>query len=398
MNIKLYKIQEQEGVKMESNGGISSLGGFAYQIKVFVYYLEQLQEDMEIGYETYEDVAINYNPENKDYIDNKCKNFNSLYKTEQGITAIQVKKTKLNLKDFDQLLYNWLLLEMSDKTISKFILFMDGSYNNSDKIFSQSSKSLFNKIIKSDDDSKSLKSKVKKIVDGDFEKFEKAYNKIKINYEFKPIENIDDELLQIYRKTFLKARISDTTYSIRIQELLSKITSEIMKNVVNGKAYICKYSEFICFVADIIQSITDDETWLNFSIFKSLNRVSLRDIEIATSRQYKQLCNCFRQESKIEEHLIFEQYYNAYKLSSLGNMRKDTIDNIEETTYSNFTDAKEFLFNTDCDKPFLRLDETKKRKNSYTRNEQISYGAAIHLTKEDTEKDILISWKDDEDE
>lgn len=46
---------------MKSNGGISSLDGFAYQIKVFVYYLEQLQENMEIGYETYEDVAINYN-------------------------------------------------------------------------------------------------------------------------------------------------------------------------------------------------------------------------------------------------------------------------------------------------------------------------------------------------
>ena len=384
---------------MVSNGGISSLGGFAYQIKVFVYYLEQLQENMEIGYETYEDVAINFKPADQEYIDKKCANFNSLYKTADGITAIQVKKTKLDSKDFEQLLYNWLLLEMSDKSISKFILLMDSNYNNTDKIFSQSAKSFYEKILESDDDSKSLKSKVKKIGAGDFEKFEKIYNKIKANYEFKPIDNIDDELAQIYKKTFLKSHIDTTTYSLRIKELLSRITLEIMESVVNGNAYICKYSDFICFVGDIIQSITDEETCLSFSIFKSLNRVNLKDTEIATSRQYKQLCSCFRAENKIEEHLIYEQYYNAYELRSLENRRKDKIDNIEVTTFSNFTDAKEFLLNMDRDdKPLLRLDETKKRGNSYTSNEQISYGSAIHLTKEETERNILISWKDDEHE
>lgn len=383
---------------MASNGGISSLGGFAFQIKVFVCYLEQLQENMEIGYETYEDVAINFKPEDQEYIDKKCANFNSLYKTADGITAIQVKKTKLDAKDFEQLLNNWLLLEMSDKTISKFILLVDSDYNNTDKIFSQSAKSFYEKIIASEDNSNSLKSKVKKITAGDFEKFEKAYNKINSNYEFMPIGNIDDELAEIYSKTFHKVRINTTTYFFRIQELLSKITLEIMENVVNGNAYICKYSDFICLVGDIIESITDTETCLNFSIFKSLNHVNLKDTEIATSRQYKQLCTCFRLETKIEEHLIYEQYYNEYKLGSLENMRKDKIDNIEGTTYSHFTDAKEFLFNVERDTPFLRLDETKKRGNSYTLNEQISYGSAIYLTKKDTESDILISWKDDEDE
>lgn len=391
-----YYIPKEEGVViMASNGGISSLGGFAYQIKVFVYYLEALKENMEIGYETYEDVAINYKPEDEDYIDNKCRNFNSLYKTSSGITAIQVKKTKLDKKDFEQLLYNWLLLEMSDKTISKYILWVDSSYTNKDEIFSQTLKKLYNDIMKSDDDSKSLKSQVKKITGGDFVKFENAYKKIKSNYEFKSIDNIDNVLSDIYGKTLHKTHISTTTYHCRLNHLLSKITIEIMGNVVKGKPYICTFSDFIGFIADIIQNITDDDPCPDFNIFKSLNRVNLKDIEIAKSRQYKQLCACFRTEDKIEEHLIYEQYYDSFKLKSLENMKKERIDNIEGTTYSHFTDAIEFLVNQNNDKPFFRLDETKKRGNSYAKNEQIRYGSAIHLTKKNTERKKLISWEDD---
>ncbi|RKD30822.1 hypothetical protein [Lacrimispora algidixylanolytica] len=383
---------------MASNGGISSLSGFAYQIKVFVYYLEKLQDNMEIGYETFEDVAIKYKPDDLEYIDKKCVDFNSLLKTSKGITAIQVKKKKLDAKDFKQLLYNWILLEMSDDPITNYILLMDSSYNNSDLIFDKSALTIYDEIVQSNEDVKSLKSQIKNIIDNDFSKFENAYNNIRANYEFKEIVDMDEMLNQVYGKTFHKPSVNSKVYECRIKALLSKITCEIMESVVKNKSYTCKYDDLIHFLEEICQDISDKEIYTDFSIFKSLNHISLKDTEIAMSRQYKQLCACFYSENKIEEHLVYEQYYNDYKLGNLENMKKYKIDTIEDTTYSHFTDAKEYLNNINNDKPFFRLDETKKRGNSYTLNEQIYYGSAIHLTKEDIEKKLLISWKDVKDE
>jgi hypothetical protein len=104
-----------------------------------------------------------------------------------------------------------------------------------------------------------------------------------------------------------------------------------------------------------------------------------------------------------EKILSLDYEYTTEKTTTLSDVISDNedlinnkIDNIEGTTYSNFTDAKEYLITLNIDKPLLRLDETKKRGNSYTLNEQIYYGSAIYLTKDDTESELLISWKDDE--
>ena len=42
-----------------------------------------------------------------------------------------------------------------------------------------------------------------------------------------------------------------------------------------------------------------------------------------------------------------------------------------------------------------RLEETKKRSNSYADSEQIRYGAVIYLTRED-EIEHQISWEDED--
>ena len=41
-----------------NNSGIFSLSGFAYQIKVFIYYMALLQKNQQIEFETLEDVNI----------------------------------------------------------------------------------------------------------------------------------------------------------------------------------------------------------------------------------------------------------------------------------------------------------------------------------------------------
>ena len=41
-----------------NNSGIYSLAGFIYQIKAFIYYLADLNENNQIGFEAYDDVSL----------------------------------------------------------------------------------------------------------------------------------------------------------------------------------------------------------------------------------------------------------------------------------------------------------------------------------------------------
>ena len=88
---------------------IYSLGGFAYQIKVFVCYALILEEGMQAGFETLEDVTIRkLVPENIDENEDK---FRSLFVSPSGISAIQVKRTAVDKSTAKQTLLNWILLE-----------------------------------------------------------------------------------------------------------------------------------------------------------------------------------------------------------------------------------------------------------------------------------------------
>ena len=79
----------------------------------------------------------------------------------------------------------------------------------------------------------------------------------------------------------------------------------------------------------------------------------------------------------------------------MENNRVNKIDEIEETTFEAFQNVKFKLKKMRTDTPYNRLEETKKYPNSYAQNDQIKYGASIHLTKENIgEKQI--SWEDNE--
>jgi hypothetical protein len=377
---------------MSDDSGIKSLAGFAYQIRVFAYYLSLMEQDMEVGFETLEDVAIKNLKENN--IDEKCDNYCSIYKSHDETTAIQVKKTRLSNAKFLNVLFNWLLLEMSDKNISKYILFVDSSYNNEDNLFLKSVDELFAFIENSDKLPTALISKVKSTINSDFSKLETAYNSIHSKYQIRPIDNIDDELYNSYRVIFKKSGVLENIYFTRLNELLSSITSRIMDSVMKGKSFSCNHLNFMKLAEEICQNNTNDKLSLNYSNFRNTHSINITDLEISKSRQYKQLLACTDTPRFIEEHLMFEQYYNDFKCRCLENSKIDNIENIEITTCTNFSDVKEFLIQTNEDKPIKRLDSTKQRSNSYSDNEQIRFGSAIHLTKEKTEKSKLISWKD----
>ena len=84
------------------NSGITSLNGFSYQIKVFVNYMPQMNENESIGFETWDDVAIKQVTPST--LDSHSDSFRSLLHNGSEITAIQVKHTILDTSTCKQIL------------------------------------------------------------------------------------------------------------------------------------------------------------------------------------------------------------------------------------------------------------------------------------------------------
>ena len=372
--------------------GIKSLAGFAYQIKVFTYYLANLKKEEQIEFETLEDVNIK--TFKTEEIDKKSENYKCILQTKEENIAIQVKRTTISNSVAEKILYNWLIVEKSHKNINNYILFTDEEYKNRDVIFNIDAKKVFNKVKESNSKSNALITIVKNIFKDDFEEFNKIYNLIKNKYKFKSLANIDDEILNSYEELFRKEAISDSIYYMRIQELMRYITMEIMKAVSNKKPFILTYSKFIKQIEEICNNIEEDKVIISYSLFKSNHKINWDELGIVKSRECKQLKACELSKRLIEQHLMYKLYYESLRLSYMENNKIQKIDDIEDTTYDNYDFAISLLKRKNEDIPINRLNETKERSNSYAQNEQIRYGAAIYLTRDDIEMEKQISWKE----
>lgn len=379
-----------------NNSGIASLAGYAYQIKVFIYYLTTLQEDYTIDYETYDDIALKKSDKEKDKQENKLHTYNGLLNSPSGITALQVKHKHLSGEDYEKVLFNWILLENNSLNIEKYILCVDKKYQNIDDVFPDNLKPLYDKIIASKKTNAALIKKVKNIINGDYTLFCSLCDEIKNKYIFREISDIDAEISEGYKSIFNHGGVMDDIYQLRIKELVQKIEYEIFKSVTENNSYSCDYHKFKHIIEEINACIRDD-FYLppSFNDFKKASKLDITNTDIIKSREYLQLSKCSLPENLIKEHLIFEEYYNSYKLRNLENIKTNVIQDIENTTHYNFEMTKLILSTQGHDIPLNRLNETLSKDNSYTSNDQIRWGSAIHLTKADTEKNLLISWEDD---
>lgn len=373
--------------------GIKSLAGFAYQIKVFVYYMALLQKNQQIEFETLEDVNIKSFETSK--IDNNGDSYKCIMGNIEGNIAIQVKRTSISSKSAEKILYNWLITEKNHSNVKSYILFTDEEYGNEDNVFETNAEELFNKINNSNKKANSLITMVKNMFNGNLEEFKSIYKSIKNKYEFKSIEEIDNEILNRYEDRFQRGGIPEAIYYMRIQELMRYITEEIMKSVSGGKPFICTYSKFIKQIVEICRNIDEDEPIISYSSFKNNNTIDWEDLEVINSRECIQLNECNLSRKNIETHLMYKIYYESLKCSYMENNRVRKIDEIEDTTYENYEFSKVILEQNNKDTPINRLIEVKCKPNSYAHNEQIKYGAAIYLTRADIEEERQISWKDD---
>lgn len=178
--------------------------------------MAELEEGYSIGYETYDDVALQKTDTTIEKQESKLQTYNGIINTNSGITAMQVKHKNLTVEDYEKILFNWIILRNDHADVQKYILIVDKVYNNQDLTFSENLKSLFNKISSSQKSNQALITKVKNIINGNYSFFEKILNEIKAKYIFKEYENIDKEISEQYKNIFNKGGVENSTYNLRI--------------------------------------------------------------------------------------------------------------------------------------------------------------------------------------
>ncbi len=380
-------------IPIKNDGGIYSLSGFAFQIRVFFLHLASLDYGKQIGFETLDDIGIqNFCVDN---INKYCDRAISVKQTKSGVSeAIQVKCTQVTTTSFIKILYNWLIIENSNPEIGQFTLVTDRKHKPPAELFPNNIESLYNDIINSSNDESALITKVKLIYDKKETEFKVAFDKIKEGYKQISYDNVDDEIRVGFSKFLLRPNVTETTYNLRVKELLSHFTAEIIESANKREPFVCSFENLCRQVEDTIKNINDDKYLPQFSQYMKLHRIDFGCLEIASSRECKQLESCSKKRSFIEKFLMYKSYYEDYKYRNLGNNKVDLIDNIEQMSFDNFSMEKEKLQLYGNDIPFNRLDGTIQRSNMYAENDPIRLGSAIHLTKESTPFEILISWED----
>lgn len=378
--------------------GIHTLGGFSYQIRVFAYYLSKLNPNMQLEFERYDDVSIN--KIDSDSIDSNEEYFKNIMVEEHGIQAIQVKRTKLDNSKALKVLMNWILLENSDETVSKYILFTSDEYKNNNNLFDMTAEDLFLEIneAKLENKPRSIIGKLKKQFNDDEHLFISVYKSVESKVKFKSIENIDDEIKRAYVALFRRREGEDNeiVYIQRIKALLEKLTYDILEMVNSKKPYSINHSDFMALIEKISYEIRDGNPVLDFYKFKqSYSELDISDRSICGTREYVQLKECDLPISHLKSHIIYMLYYGRFRLLNMERSKEENIEAIEDTTYDNFLMSKQRLKLENNDIPFIRLDETKQKSNEHTYNEQLKWGSAIYLTKDKTDDDKKISWKDE---
>lgn len=386
-------LDQLELIDCVSTAGIDSLRGFSYQIKVFLLYLATIRENEQVEYETVDDVSIQ--SLNESNFDEKCKGYMFFNKDANTYSAIQVKRTSITKAVAKNIFLNWILLQ-NRGDVEEYIVFTEDAYQNTDDIFEIDCDNFFEEIQESKKRKDALITKVKSMVGGDKDKFINIIKEIKNHHKFRSIENIDDEIRQAYSSIFMKGGVADSIYNLRINELHNFIIKNLFACLEKRKPYVCTYSKFIQEAELICNRITNEKIELSYPNYIKTNPIRMN--ELVGTREYKQLQYCGLLESALKLNLGYRQYYQQYRLMNLENGKVENMDNIEITSFENFIQTKDKVQADNNDTPRNRFEETKKCSNSYASTEQIRYGALIYLTGENIEKDMKISWKDDENE
>lgn len=366
---------------LQDDNAIRSLAGYLYQIKVFMYYALQLNVDESVSFEKIDDICIESLEQFKDL--DLCS-LNS--ESEKRYTAIQVKKTNLNI---EKIILNWLLL-FKGHSVEKFILFQHKEYKkrNFDDLKIDE---LYAKVQSSETKKNSLHYKVKQLKLSEEEFSENIESIIKMTTYINEIEVIS-EINEILSKKLLCDAISDEIALLRIKYVIDSIHNTLTENILNGKSYSLNYKELTVLLNNSIGNNTESESIPDYLVFKK--GVDLE--KTVDTREYRQL-SFIKDKNFINLQMINGLYYHAFRDMNINRSSYHRAELYEETAFENYT-LELCKFKESGSKNYLNLlDETQKRENN-TDNVQIKKGVCIYLTGEKIDKARQITWMVDEDE
>lgn len=267
---------------MCDNGGIYSLAGFAYQMKVFILQILQLQRGNVLEYETIDDVALKMTADNIDkHEDQLCSVL-----TTTSRKAIQVKRTNVTNSVAKKVLKNWILADKSNNDIEQFVLVTDRDIST-DIFDNLDADAIYTEVI-STKSKKSIDAKVK-LIGYSEENLKLKIQDIISKANIQKYVDIDTEIIEGFDDFFIRSAVTDATYILRIKQLIQQITVQILDAVSKGGSYELTY-EKMCYMKNcIISEITDDKWEPKFSEFRKLKKVNLNDLAVIKTREYAQL-------------------------------------------------------------------------------------------------------------
>lgn len=236
-------------------------------------------------------------------------------------------------------------------------------------------------------------SKVKKIYENNLEFFRSSVVSIQNKAKIISDKNIDDEIYEKYKVLLRKTDETEIIYKLRLEELFKCIQHNLLDTINKRESYVCDVNKFYSFIEDISKKINEDGIDLNFCVFKNGVNLNLKDVE--SKREYKQLIACSSKTDFIRRHIIYEMYYNSYRILSLDQGKDFLIGSLEDQVYERFQDVVENLIAIDNDLPINRLNECKNQRNDFAGVTETKYGALIFMTR-DSENMKQISWKDED--
>ena len=384
-------------VELPNDAGLNSLSGFSYQIKIFILKMTKLRENQQVEFETLDDVATRSLSTDNIVTDFCLKRYVATEST--GTEVFQVKQTNVTQSVARKVLYNWLLAYNQDSNITSFYLYVDNRYSVGDNLFAcDGAKQEYDIVIESDKSEQALITRVKRLYNGKFKEFEKAYQAICNNVHIDSINDIDrlisSQLIAPFHAT--ATEIGSTYFEKRINELVTKICSRIIDSAGRRIPYICCHAEYMQLCEEICRNISPTQYTPDYEAFRQAFVQSDLTEEMLQSRECRQLRYCNLTTTEISDHLSYEQYYENIRQHYLRDAQREKILNTERIANQNHKDVVLELQAVGHDKPALRLVKTKQIDISTMPNEFSRWGAYIFLTKDKLPNQI--SWKDEDGE
>ncbi len=384
-----------DNAELVNDAGLSSLSGFSYQIKIFIFRLTQIRQGQQVEFETLDDVAVRF-LSSKDSVSDSC--FKWCVDENSSIEVFQVKQTNVTEAVGRQVLYNWLLAYNQKSNVTKFTLYIAQGYTSNIKAFTNGSGKEYKTVIESSKAATALVSRVKQIYKDNPEKFKKDYDTICSKFEVKVLGNIDELIAEQLAVPFhaTATDIGKTYFEKRIDELFTRICARIMDCAGRRIPYVCVHAEYMQLCEEICKNISPTQYTPDYEAFRQVFSQNDLTDEIINSREYRQLSYCKLSNSEILDHLRWEQYYQSIRQHYLSDAKKEAISKTENIAHQNHKDVVYELQDEDKDTPRRRLIKTKRCEISTLHDEFSRWGTYIFLTQDDLPNQI--SWKDEDEE